>query len=88
MSGVAARDEKVVLKVCVAATPQAGKANAAAIEVVAAWIGIPKSRVSIATGQKSRLKSLFLHGNADELLEKLATLLRETDPAPGIIKRG
>ena len=58
------------------APPEDGKANAAVAELVADWIGISKSRVAVVSGQKSRLKSLFLKGNADELFEKLAILLQ------------
>jgi uncharacterized protein (TIGR00251 family) len=68
--------EKSVVKMQVTAPPEDGKANAAVAELVADWIGISKSRVAVVSGQKSRLKSLFLKGNADELFEKLAILLQ------------
>ena len=55
--------------------PEDGKANAALLVLVADWLGVPKSAVALASGQKSRLKSVAVDGEPDKLLEKISRLL-------------
>lgn len=50
------------LKVKIAARPVAGKANAALCKFVAKVAGVPTSRVTLVSGEKSRDKRLVLHG--------------------------
>jgi uncharacterized protein YggU (UPF0235/DUF167 family) len=57
-------DGRVVLKARVRAVPEDGKANAALLRLVADAVGLPGSRVSLAGGATSRLKTLRL--DADE----------------------
>ncbi len=52
--------------------PEDGKANAALLALVADWLGVPKSKVALASGQKSRVKSVAVGGDSDELIEKSA----------------
>jgi uncharacterized protein (TIGR00251 family) len=70
--GVSVKDGVVVVRV--SAPPEDGKANARVVEVVAAFVGIPRSRVSIVRGETARQKELFLAGVAvaavDEALAK------------------
>lgn len=62
------------LKIKVSAPPEDGKANAAIIKLLAESLAIPKSRISIASGEKARHK-------------QVAVLLRDTDEAKAIIER-
>lgn len=54
----------------VRALPEDGAANRALEELAARWLGVAKSSVSLATGGKSRLKSLRISGDP-ETLERL-----------------
>ena len=68
---------KLVLKAYVTTPPEDGKANAALLALVADWLGVPKSAVALASGQKSRLKSVAVDGEPDKLLEKISKLLAD-----------
>ncbi len=46
-----------VLRVRIAAPPVEGKANRALREVLADWLGVPKSRVNLLKGEGSRIKT-------------------------------
>ena len=50
------------LKVRVRAVPEDGKANSAVQNLVAKWLGLPKSAVRVVTGGKTRLKGLEIEG--------------------------
>jgi uncharacterized protein (TIGR00251 family) len=52
------------LKVRLQAPPVDGRANAALLEFVADACGLPKSRVTLETGQTGRDKRVRLHGVA------------------------
>ena len=54
----------------VRALPEDGAANRALEELAARWLGVAKSSVSLATGGKSRIKSLRISGDP-EALERL-----------------
>ena len=45
-----------VLKVKVSAVPEDGKANAAVLKLLAKELGVAKSRLTLASGEKSRYK--------------------------------
>jgi uncharacterized protein (TIGR00251 family) len=61
------------LKVAVTAPPAEGAANAALIELLAKRLGVAKSRLEIASGQKSRNKLVLVRGAAaDAVLAALA----------------
>lgn len=49
-------------KVRVGAPPESGKANEALLELLAATLEIPRSRIEIATGRGSRDKTIVVHG--------------------------
>ncbi len=51
----------------VRAIPEDGAANKALEQLVAQWLGVPKRSVSLATGGKSRLKSLRIDGDREAL---------------------
>lgn len=50
------------LKIRLAAPPVDGKANAALIDYLAKRLGIPKSRITLKSGQTSRRKVLAVEG--------------------------
>lgn len=52
------------LKVSVHAVPEGGKANKAVITSLAKWLGVSKSRVAIAAGDTSRLKTVQVEFNS------------------------
>jgi uncharacterized protein len=63
------------VKIAVAEAPQDGKANAAIIRFVADALDVGIANIEVASGHSSRRKRLFLHGQADVLLEKLQAWL-------------
>lgn len=68
IEGVERRDDGLaVLRVRVAAVPDRGKANAAVIALLARALDVPRSSLSIASGETGRLKTLALSGDAAEL---------------------
>ena len=56
----------------VRAVPEKGAANAALERLVAHWLDVPASAVSVTAGGKSRVKSVELTGSVDKLRERLA----------------
>jgi hypothetical protein len=65
------------LRVRLAAPPVDGAANAALIELVARLCGIPKSRVNILSGERSKQKRLLLRGiDATEVRHRLGLDVR------------
>ncbi len=77
IAGVELHGEKPVLKAHVTAPPEDGKANAALTSLIACWLGVPKSKVTVAAGQKSRLTAGRVAGDAADLLRRLGKLLAE-----------
>ena len=64
------------LKVAVTAAPERGKANAAVARLLAKALGLPKSAVSVHSGETSRDKQLRIeHGDADEVRRRLDHIL-------------
>lgn len=51
----------------VRALPEDGAANAALETLVSAWLRVPKGSVRLASGGKSRLKSIAISGDVEEL---------------------
>ncbi len=64
-------DARPALQLRVAAPPVDGAANTALIAYVAKSIGIRKSDIKIASGERSRMKMLDLAGDAQVIAEKL-----------------
>lgn len=69
-------DGRPVLKARVRAAPEDGKANAALVEFLAKALRVPRSAVTLASGQTSRIKILEIVGEADALGKALAALAR------------
>lgn len=63
------------LKVRVRAVPEDGKANAALAATLARWLGVPKSSLELASGGKSRNKSVLLGGDPAVLASRLEACL-------------
>ena len=59
------------LKVRVRVAPEDGKANAALIALLAKELGVAKSALAIAGGQKARLKTIVLTGDTAALTARL-----------------
>ncbi|MGH6793246.1 MAG: DUF167 family protein [Methyloceanibacter sp.] len=73
--GVETFGEETVLKARVRALPEDGRANAALEKLIARWLKVPASSVSIAQGGKSRLKQVKIDGDPDDLAAAIAGLL-------------
>ncbi|HEY1246816.1 MAG TPA: DUF167 family protein [Hyphomicrobiaceae bacterium] len=72
IDGLAATPHGPAVKVRVRALPAEGEANAAVATVVARWLGLPASRVAVARGHKSRVKTLQIGGEPGALEALLA----------------
>lgn len=68
---VADADGGQVLKVRVAAPPVDGAANEALLRLLAKVLGVPRSALSIAAGETSRLKTIEIQGDEAELSARL-----------------
>ncbi len=64
-----------MLKVYVTAAPEAGKANAAVINLLAKTWGLAKSDFSVIKGKTERRKILQIRGDSNELLKLMKTCL-------------
>jgi len=69
-------DGSRVLRVRVKAVPDRGKANAAVIAVIAKTLGLPRSAVSLESGETARFKTVRIAGTAADLAPRLAALGR------------
>lgn len=67
----------------VRAVPEDGAANAALARLVAGWIGMPKSRITVVSGAKSRLKTLRLAAADAALESRLAAAVAALSAAAG-----
>jgi uncharacterized protein (TIGR00251 family) len=72
VQGVENTADGPVLKARVRAIPDKGKANQAAVVLIAEWLGEPKSRAELVAGGKSRLKHILIRGDTQALTGKLA----------------
>ena len=68
---------EAVLKARVRALPEDGRANAALERLVARWLRVPPSSVSVAQGGKSRTKQVLVEGDADTLTRLTEARLAE-----------
>ncbi len=65
----------LVLGAKVRAIADKGKANKALIALVSKWLGVAKSNIDLKSGSKSRLKTLAISGDSDELASMLVEKL-------------
>ena len=68
-------DGTAVLRVRVKAVPDKGKANAAVIAVLAKALGVPKSAVTLVSGDTARLKTVEIEGEPGALAGRVQGLL-------------
>ena len=63
------------LLVRVASPPVDGAANAALVKLVAKALGVPKSAVTVASGEAARVKTLEIAGDPAQLEQTLKRLI-------------
>lgn len=71
----AAADGEMLLKARVTAVPEKGKANKALIELVAKSLKLPKSSISVISGDTARKKILRIDGDTEEIVSRLQALM-------------
>ena len=74
-------DGKPVLKVRVAARPEAGRANAALCRMLAKAWGVPPTTPAVTRGTTSRLKTVRVGGDGAALLARLEAWSAAQDAA-------
>lgn len=75
VEGTETRDDgTTVLRIRVKAVPDKGKANAAAIALLAKTLGVPKSAITLVSGDTARFKTLHISGDPADLTAALAKL--------------
>jgi len=75
IDGVERRDDgPAVLRLRVKAVPDKGKANAAVLVLLAKALGVPKSALSVVSGETARLKTIAVVGQGAELVARLEAL--------------
>lgn len=67
VDGTVETAEGLALRVRVRAAAESGKANRSVEIVVAEWLGLSKTRVTVVRGGKSRVKTLDIGGDPREL---------------------
>jgi uncharacterized protein YggU (UPF0235/DUF167 family) len=77
VEGVEEHGGETVLKARVRAVPENGRANAALEVLIADWLKLPRSRIAVVQGGKSRLKQVAIEGDADELARLISARLAE-----------
>jgi uncharacterized protein len=70
-----AADGECWLKARVTAVPEDGKANKALIKLLASKLRVPKSSISLISGDTARKKILRLEGEPEDLIQKLNALM-------------
>ena len=70
---------RTLLKVAVTAAPEAGKANAALIRLLAREWRLPKSVFAVTAGATDRRKVLTIAGETDELMNRLGAWTARQD---------
>jgi len=76
--GVYGEGESAQLKIAVQAPPIEGRANQALIAFLAIFFGIPKSAVSVVSGELSRSKVFLLSGITVGQVERLVAPYLQT----------
>jgi uncharacterized protein YggU (UPF0235/DUF167 family) len=72
-----AADGKLSLGLKVRAQPEKGKANEAAIELLAEALGLPKRALAITAGETDRLKTVSIAGDPAAISQKLKILIQD-----------
>jgi uncharacterized protein YggU (UPF0235/DUF167 family) len=77
VEGLAETAEGSALQVRVRAVPQDSAANAALENLIARWLGVPKSSITLLRGTRSRVKTIAVWGAPAELEARIAAKLAE-----------
>jgi uncharacterized protein YggU (UPF0235/DUF167 family) len=67
----------IALAARVRAAPEKGSANAALERLLAEWLGVPRTSVSVEAGGKSRVKSVRIAGDVRALEIRIEQLAAE-----------
>ena len=73
-------DGKLSLQVKVRAQPEKGKANEAAIELLAEVLRLPKRAFAIISGASDRLKTVRIAGDPATISQKLNDIIQDQSP--------
>ena len=76
VNGVVRTADGPAFQAHVRAPPEDGAANAALLRLVATWLGLSIRDVELATGARSRLKSLSVRGDAEAICRLLEAKAR------------
>lgn len=68
---------EALLKARVRAIPEDGRANQALERLIAHWLKVPPSSVSVAQGGKSRMKQILIEGDPETLARLIEGRLAE-----------
>ena len=79
IEGVEEAAEGSVLKVRVRAVPTNGEANAALASLLASWLRLPKTSITVVAGAKQRVKALHISGDSRELANLVSARLGLAD---------
>jgi len=63
------------VKIAVREAAQDGKANAAIVDFIAGILGCVKRDIEVTSGHTSRRKRLFIHGDAQHLINRLQEIV-------------
>jgi uncharacterized protein YggU (UPF0235/DUF167 family) len=78
MGGVFAAPDRSWLMATVRAVPEDGKANRALLELLADTLSVPRSTLSLASGETARLKTVRLMAEGQALDRAIAALRERT----------
>ena len=70
-----------VLRLRVKAVPDKGKANAAVVALLAKALGVPRSAVSVVSGETARQKTLAVVGDGAALADRVVALSQPPTPS-------
>ena len=77
VEGLEETADGVAIKARVRALPENGAANAALERLIADWLSVPKSVVTVSAGTKSRVKTVSVSGDATDLGRSIESKLAE-----------
>ena len=75
IDGIETTAEGPAFKARVRAIPSEGEANAALLKLMANWLGLGERSLRLAKGGKSRVKSVEISGDINEIETRLAERL-------------
>lgn len=69
--------EEGLIKIKITVPPVEGKANTKCIEFLSDILRIPKTSISIVSGQTSKNKTIFIEGDTDILFNKISEIINQ-----------